>query len=180
MKVLIIAGPNGAGRTTFATEYLPLMGPEVPFVNGDAIAAQLNPDAPDAAAREAGRVALRRMESYAANRGDFAFETLVAASGSAGILPLPPPGWRIREGPAATDAGARERLGRRDYSTRRSAMTKEATRAPDRFPEGEPSVENVMIALRQAREVALARAEAVRQRQAEAARAEKVSSALEG
>ena len=58
-------------------------------------------------------------------------------------------------------------------------MTKEAPRAPDRFPEGEPSVENVMIALRQAREVALARAEAVRQRQAEAAREEEVSSTAE-
>lgn len=59
-------------------------------------------------------------------------------------------------------------------------MTKEATRAPDRFPEGEPSVENVMIALRQAQEVALARAEAVRRREAEAARAEKVPPAVEG
>ncbi|WP_419942079.1 AAA family ATPase [Candidatus Palauibacter sp.] len=266
MKVLVIAGPNGAGKTTFATEYLPLMGWEIPFVNGDAIAAQLSPGAPDTAAREAGRIALRQMESYAANRRDFAFEstlsgqayvrrlinwrergyrigiiylrlpsadhvvrrvtqrvsegghdipepvarrrferswrnfvdlyrpvadewqvydtsgrfaTLIAVSGSADILPLPPPGWRIREGPAATDADARERLGPRDYSTRRSAMTKEAPRAPDRFPEGEPSVENVMIALRQAREVALARAEAVRRRQAEAAREEKVSSTSE-
>ena len=51
------------------------MGPEVPFVNGDAIAARLNPDAADAAAREAGRIALGRMESYAAERRDFAFET---------------------------------------------------------------------------------------------------------
>lgn len=59
-------------------------------------------------------------------------------------------------------------------------MAKETTRAPDRFPEGEPSVENVMIALRRAQEVAVARAEAVRQRREEAARAEKASSAREG
>ncbi|WP_423930422.1 hypothetical protein [Candidatus Palauibacter sp.] len=58
-------------------------------------------------------------------------------------------------------------------------MTKDATHAPDRFPDGEPSVKNVMIALRQARNDALARAEAVRRRQAEAAREEKVSSTTE-
>ena len=266
IKVLVIGGPNGAGKTTFATEYLPLMGPAVPFVNCDAIAAQLNPDAPDAAAQEAGRIALRRMESYAVQRRDFAFETtlsgrayvrrlikwrergyrigmvylrlpsadhvvrrvaqrvsegghdipepvarrrferswsnfvelyrpvadewqvydtsgrpptIVATSERTDMLPEPR-GWRVREVPAATDAGVREGSGRPDYSTRRCAMTKEATRPADRFPEGEPSVENVMTALRQAREVALARAEAVRQRQAEAGHAEKVSSALEG
>ena len=267
MKVLVIAGPNGAGKTTFSTEYLPLMGSEVPFVNGDMIAAQLNPDAPDAAAQRAGRIALERMESYAAERRDFAFETtlsgrgyarrlikwreqgyrigmvylrlrsadqvvrrvaqrvsegghdipepvarrrferswnnfvelyrpvadewqvydtsrrpptLVATSTRTGILPAPPPGWRVREVPAAADTAAREGLARPDYSMRRSAMTQEPTRAADRFPEGEPSVENVMIALRRAQEVALARAEAVRRRQDEAAREEKVSSAAEG
>ena len=58
-------------------------------------------------------------------------------------------------------------------------MTKDATQAPDRFPEGEPSIKNVTIALMRARDVALARAEAVRRRQAEAAQAEKASSATE-
>jgi len=59
-------------------------------------------------------------------------------------------------------------------------MTNKTTRAADKFPEGEPSVENVMSALRRAKEVARARAEGVRQQQEEAARAEKVSSATEG
>lgn len=58
-------------------------------------------------------------------------------------------------------------------------MTKDTTQAPDRFPDGEPSVKNVLIALRQAREVALARAEAVRRRQAEAAQPENASSSAE-
>ena len=48
-------------------------------------------------------------------------------------------------------------------------MTEEASLTADRFPDGEPSVKNVMIALRRAHEVALARAEAVRQRQEEGA-----------
>lgn len=265
MKVLVIAGPNGVGKTTFAMEYLPLMGTEIPFVNGDVIAAQLNPNAPDEAAWEAGRIALRQMASYATNRKDFAFETtlsgrayvrrlvewrergyrigmiylrlpsadhvvwrvaqrvsegghdipepvarrrferswrhfinlyrpvadewqvydtssqppiLIDQSERADILPMPPSEWRVREVPAA--AGASPVLDRRDHSTRRSAVAKEATQIADRFPEGEPSVKNVMIALRRAQEVALARAEAVRQRQEEAARAEETSNVTEG
>ncbi|WP_428275127.1 hypothetical protein [Candidatus Palauibacter sp.] len=58
-------------------------------------------------------------------------------------------------------------------------MTKDATQAPDRFPEGEPSIKNVTRALMQARDDALARAEAVRRREAEAEQAEKVSTAPE-
>ena len=58
-------------------------------------------------------------------------------------------------------------------------MTEDKRQAPDRFPEGEPSVKNVMIALKQARDDALARAAAVRRREAEAARAETASSAAE-
>ncbi|WP_310776711.1 hypothetical protein [Candidatus Palauibacter scopulicola] len=56
---------------------------------------------------------------------------------------------------------------------------KDETQAPDRFPEGEPSIKNVLIALERAQEVALARAEAVRRREAEAAQAEKVLTAPE-
>ena len=58
MKVLVIAGPNGAGKTTFSRRYLQFAGPEIPFVNGDEIAASLNPDAPEAAAQRAGRIAV--------------------------------------------------------------------------------------------------------------------------
>ena len=54
-------------------------------------------------------------------------------------------------------------------------MKRDPTHPPDRFPEGEPSIKNVMIALRLAQEDALARAEAVRRREAEAAEAEKAA-----
>lgn len=212
MRVLVIAGPNGAGKTTFSRRCLHSAGPEIPFVNGDEIAALLNPDAPDAAARRAGRIALKRMESHVERWTDFAFETtlsgrsyarrfvdlyrpvadewqvydtlsrsptLIAKSERADMLPMPPPGWRVREVPAAANTGAQPSLDRQDHSARRSDMTRETTRARDRFPEGEPSVKNVMIALRQAQEVAMARAEAVRRREAEAARAESASSTAE-
>lgn len=103
---------------------------------------------------------------------------LIDQSERADILPMPPPEWRVREVPTA--AGAPPASDLRDHFARRSAMTKKAARAAGRFPEGEPSVENVMIALRRAQEVALARAEAVRKRREEAAQAETASSATEG
>ena len=58
-------------------------------------------------------------------------------------------------------------------------VTRDQAQAPDRFPGGEPSIKNVTIALMQARDDAVARAEAVRRREAEAAQAEKASSATE-
>lgn len=101
---------------------------------------------------------------------------LVAASERNDILPLLPSGWRIRELPTAVDADRRDLS---DDPTRRSAMTEDKKQAPDRFPEGEPSIQNVMIALRQARDDALARAAAVRRGEAEAARAENATSTAE-
>ena len=105
--------------------------------------------------------------------------TLVATSNGTDILPLPPLEWRMREVPVQADAAAREAWDRQDDYKRRERMAKEAQQAPDRFPEGEPSVKNVMIALKRAQKVAEARAEAVRRREAEAARAEETVSAAE-
>lgn len=78
MRIIVIAGPNGAGKSTFAAEYLKREGTGRPFVNGDDIAAALNPENPAAAAQEAGRIALRQMEAYAAGGTDFAVETTLS------------------------------------------------------------------------------------------------------
>ena len=43
MRIIVIAGPNGAGKSTFAAEYLKKEGAGRPFVNGDDIAAGLDP-----------------------------------------------------------------------------------------------------------------------------------------
>ena len=47
-------------------------------MNGDDIAARLNPRNPAAAAQEAGRIALRQMEAYVASGMDFAVETTLS------------------------------------------------------------------------------------------------------
>ena len=86
MRVVVIAGPNGAGKSTFAAEYLGGEGEGPPFVNGDDIAADLNPDDPGAVAALASRIALRRMDSFVADGADFAFESTLSGRAYAARL----------------------------------------------------------------------------------------------
>ena len=78
MRVVVIAGPNGAGKSTFAAEYLGGEGEGPPFVNGDDIAADLNPGDPGAVAGVAARIALGRMDAFVAEGADFAFESTLS------------------------------------------------------------------------------------------------------
>ena len=55
-KVVIIAGPDGAGKTTFAREFLPAEAGLPVFINADLIAAGFSPFAPEAAAFRAGEL----------------------------------------------------------------------------------------------------------------------------
>ena len=74
----IVAGPNGAGKTTFALTYLTDAGRSRNFVNADLIAAGLSPLAPDREAIEAGRLFLREVQRFIADRESFAFETTLS------------------------------------------------------------------------------------------------------
>jgi len=76
--VIIIAGPNGAGKTTLAPVLLRDTLHITEFVNVDTIAEGLSGFAPEKAAFEAGRVALRRQRELAKDGGNFAFETTLA------------------------------------------------------------------------------------------------------
>jgi hypothetical protein len=60
-RCIVIAGPNGAGETTFARRYLPEHR-VIHFVNADLIASGLSPLRPDLAAIAAGRMLLRELE----------------------------------------------------------------------------------------------------------------------
>ena len=77
-KIVIIAGPKGAGKTTFAREYLPHEGECIAFVNADLIAAGLSPFAPETAALHAGRLMLEEIKSHVRAGRDFAFETTLS------------------------------------------------------------------------------------------------------
>ena len=80
-RIIIIAGPNGAGKITFAREYLPLEVGITTFINADLIAAGLSPFAPELAARRAGRLMLGEIYRCGAAGVDLAFETTLAGKG---------------------------------------------------------------------------------------------------
>ncbi|TVZ38642.1 putative ABC-type ATPase [Alteromonadaceae bacterium 2753L.S.0a.02] len=76
----IIAGPNGAGKTTFALRLLRNEVKTENFVNADLIALGLSPLRPENAAIEAGKLMLRKIDSLARKRENFAFETTLSGT----------------------------------------------------------------------------------------------------
>ena len=77
-QIYVVGGCNGSGKTTFALNIFPNLG-NVEFINADIIAAELNPDNPDAVAIQASRLMLERLKTLAQQKADFAFETTLAA-----------------------------------------------------------------------------------------------------
>jgi predicted ABC-type ATPase len=74
----VIAGPNSAGKTTFASEYLPHFVNCPEFLNADLIAAGLSPISPESQDIRAGRLLLERMDELTAQRGSFGFENTLS------------------------------------------------------------------------------------------------------
>jgi predicted ABC-type ATPase len=87
-RILIIAGPNGAGRTTFAAEFLPNEAGCPLFVNADLIAAGLSPFRPELAVVRAGRLMLQQIHEHARRHESFAFETTLSGRCYARLIPL--------------------------------------------------------------------------------------------
>ena len=77
-KLFIIAGCNGAGKTTASYTILPEILNCREFVNADEIAKGLSPFQPEKVAIEAGRIMLRRIDDLLKEGIDFAFETTLA------------------------------------------------------------------------------------------------------
>src|SRR6202000_284158 len=77
-NLYIIAGCNGAGKTTASFTILPEMLNCKEFVNADSIAAGLSPFNPESVAIEAGRLMLARIHELMKTGVDFAFETTLS------------------------------------------------------------------------------------------------------
>jgi predicted ABC-type ATPase len=77
-RVVVIAGPKGAGKSTVAATVLPAVGIRH-FVNADVIARGLSAFAPETVALDAGRVMLARLGDLAARGESFAFETTLGS-----------------------------------------------------------------------------------------------------
>ncbi|MCD8073387.1 MAG: zeta toxin family protein [Alistipes sp.] len=77
-KLYIIAGCNGAGKTTASYTVLPEMLSCKEFVNADEIAKELSPFNPANVMLEAGRLMLTRVKELLEEGVDFAFETTLS------------------------------------------------------------------------------------------------------
>jgi len=77
-RLYVIAGCNGAGKTTASYTVLPDMLDCREFVNADEIAKGLSPFNPESVAIDAGRLMRQRMDDLLVTGDDFAFETTLA------------------------------------------------------------------------------------------------------
>ncbi len=77
-NLYIIAGCNGAGKTTASFNVLPQILDCKEFVNADEIAKGLSPFSPESVAIQAGKLMLERIEHLLQERVTFAIETTLA------------------------------------------------------------------------------------------------------
>lgn len=85
-NLYIIAGCNGAGKTTASYSILPEILDCKEFVNADEIAKGLSPFQPEKASFEAGRIMLNRIDELLHKEVDFAFETTLSAKSYISIV----------------------------------------------------------------------------------------------
>lgn len=74
----IIAGCNGAGKTTASLTMLPEIWQCTEFVNADEIAKGISPFNPESVAIQAGRIMLERIETLLKDGATFSIETTLA------------------------------------------------------------------------------------------------------
>ncbi len=86
-RIVILAGPNGAGESTFARQFLPHEADSPAFVNADLIAAGIAPFEPQKAAIRAGRLMLQEIQRHVMAKESFGFESTLAGKGYAKMIP---------------------------------------------------------------------------------------------
>ena len=84
--IYLIAGCNGAGKTTFAKQFLPHEVKCLNFLNADLIAQGLSPLNTPAAALKAGRLLLMEFRRFVSRRETFAMESTLSGTTYLGRL----------------------------------------------------------------------------------------------
>lgn len=84
--IYIIAGCNGAGKSTAANVTLPQYLDCREFVNADSIAAGLSPFQPETVSFQAGRIMLHRIKELIKEKETFAFETTLTTRSYMNLL----------------------------------------------------------------------------------------------
>lgn len=87
-SLFIIAGCNGAGKTTASFTVLPEMLGCKEFANADSIAVGLSPFNRDKVSFEAGRIMLLRIHELMKEKVDFAFETTLSTRSYVSLIKL--------------------------------------------------------------------------------------------
>jgi len=77
-EVVIIAGANGSGKTTFAKEFINVLNYE--FLNADEIAKEIENDDPNNALIKAGRIFFKRLDKCIQDERSFIVETTLSGS----------------------------------------------------------------------------------------------------
>lgn len=85
-KLFVIAGCNGAGKTTASYTILPEILDCKEFVNADEIAKGLSPFQPEKASFESGRIMLNRIKVLLENGENFAFETTLSTKSYVNLI----------------------------------------------------------------------------------------------
>lgn len=85
-NLFIIAGCNGAGKTTASYTILPEMLFCKEFVNADEIARGISPFKPESVSIQAGKIMLERIKNLIAGGIDFALETTLATKTHANVI----------------------------------------------------------------------------------------------
>jgi len=86
--IYIIAGCNGAGKTTAAETILPEFLDCKEFVNADSIAKGLSPFQPETVSIQAARIMLTRIRELINEKSTFAFETTLTTKSYLSILKM--------------------------------------------------------------------------------------------
>ena len=92
----IVAGPDGAGKTTFALQYLPKIVSCKNFINADEIAKGVSPLNFEAGLLQASKIFLQSLNQKLENKETFAFETTL--SGRSYLTQIPQwqqDGWKV-------------------------------------------------------------------------------------
>ena len=96
-NVIVVAGPNGYGKTTFAAEYLRDSGVSE-YISADAIAERLvsRPEDMDRVKIQAGRLFIKEIQEFIEAEKDFIVEVTLAGKGFARIISqLKRAGWTV-------------------------------------------------------------------------------------
>lgn len=76
--MIIVAGANGSGKTTFATQYVEELGYD--FLNADFITKRLEDEGQPQALIKAGRLFFKRLNNYIREEQNFVVETTLSGS----------------------------------------------------------------------------------------------------